>query len=50
MSEVFTVIVLFCAAATAIACAIVKGQKYVYFEKFFYKKFKRIKEIPKGSW
>ena len=32
------------------ACAIVKGQKYVYFEKFFYKKFKRVKEVPKGDW
>ena len=32
------------------ACAIVKGQKYVYFEMFFNKKFKRIKEIPKGVW
>ena len=32
------------------ACAIVKGQKYVYFEKFFFKKFKKLKEISKGAW
>ncbi len=32
------------------ACAIVKGEKYVYFEQFFFKKFRRIKEVPKGEW
>ena len=32
------------------ACAIVKGQKYVYFEKVFFKKFKKLKEISKGAW
>ena len=32
------------------ACAIVKGQKYIYFQQSFYKKFKRIKEVMKGEW
>ena len=32
------------------ACAIVKGQKYVYFKKMFFKKFKRLSEVPKGEW
>ena len=32
------------------ACAIVKDVKFVYFEKFFFQKFKRIKEVAKGDW
>ena len=32
------------------ACAIVKGEKYVYFDQSFFKKFKRIKVKPKGEW
>lgn len=32
------------------ACAVVKDQKYVFFESYFMKKFKRVKEVPKGDW
>ena len=32
------------------ACAIVKGQKYVYFKTAFFRKFKKLKEVPKGEW
>lgn len=32
------------------ACAIVKGEKYLYFESSFYKKFHRVKAVPKGDW
>ena len=31
-------------------CAIVKGQKYVYFKKVFFNKFKKLKEIPREAW
>ena len=32
------------------ACAIVKGQKYVYFKKVFFNKFKKLKEISREAW
>lgn len=32
------------------ACAIVKGQKYVYFKKVFFNKLKKLKEISREAW
>ena len=32
------------------ACAIEKNNRYAYFELYFFKKFRKIKSVPKGEW
>ena len=32
------------------ACAIEKNNRYIYFKQYFFKKFRKIKSVPKGEW